>query len=148
MKQKAIEIIEDWFDMATIASMPPAEDLYNRLFPLMRLEFPRKEFEKLLMRFNGMDTASAWLDDCEALWVGGNQPSGGGNEGDNLPGGKGGDDFSDMRKGGERREHKERRGHHYHEDGTHIITYEARHYNGMVFLPNRRSGKGRRGQNE
>ena len=45
-----------------------AEALYARIAPLR--EFPRKEFEALLLRFNGMDIASAWLDDCERIWEG------------------------------------------------------------------------------
>ncbi len=73
-KQEVIEILWDKLKNAAhygenyVNGINIAEQLYARIAPLR--EFPEEEFHALLLRFNGMDTASAWLDDCKRLWEG------------------------------------------------------------------------------
>lgn len=61
-----MEIIQDWMREEETSSYA----LYDCIAPLMQREFPREKFEALLLRFSGMDIASAWLDDCQSIWEG------------------------------------------------------------------------------
>ena len=72
-KHEVIEILWDELKAAAqygfnYVGKNVAEQIYARIAPLR--EFPEEEFHALLLRFNGMDTASAWLDDCKRLWEG------------------------------------------------------------------------------